>query len=366
MRDRNVESSHMIKYNNLFAAIGWVLAFQAIMCMTGCGKFDRSKIKMPEFDFVTTENLHSIAYVDAEHIWVCGNYGTILFSADRGKNWQPQKSGISDFLLCTITFVDRQRGWAGGVGGRVVHTVDGGTTWQEQNTGTDSNILDLFFLDAKKGWAVGEFGTVIHTADGGSTWSEQREPQDTLYNDVFFVDESFGWIVGEFGTILHTTDDGATWTPQECRDIVPQAGAFEWERPLPALYGLYFLDRRRGWIVGMDGVILKTVDGGVNWEKIESGTDKPLYSLAVQGNRGWIVGNKGVYLQSDNGGETWSVRDGLIKTKFWLREVAFNNEQHGLIVGAQGAIARTESGGRAWDLLSGFRYDMEEFGLADF
>ncbi len=53
---------------------------------SGCGKFDRSRIKMPEIKMVTPENLHSISCVDPDHIWASGNYGTILFSADRGKN----------------------------------------------------------------------------------------------------------------------------------------------------------------------------------------------------------------------------------------------------------------------------------------
>jgi len=212
---------------------------------------------------------------------------------------------------------------------------------------------------------VGEFGTVIHTADGGKTWASQMEEQDAILNDVFFIDRKVGWAAGEFGTIMHTVDGGLTWTPQHCRDIEPELSKTDWERPLPALYGICFIDKFVGWIVGMDGVIIKTVDGGNNWKKLYSDTDKPLYSIVIKGSKGFVVGCKGVYLESEDSGQTWKQKSEVLKTKFWLREISFTGSI-GLIVGARGTVARSDSGGITWDLISGFSYDMEEFGLSDF
>lgn len=331
-----------------------------------CSKFDRSKIKMPKFKFVTNENVHGIAYVDPQHMWISGNYGVICFSADGGKTWEKQQSGIKDALLGSIWFVSQSEGWAAGVGGAMLHTTDGGKTWALQQSGTEKDLLDLFFLDSQHGWAVGELGTFIRTNDGGKTWASPMEGQDKIFNSVFFTDNSTGWIVGEFGTILRTGDGGVTWQPQECQDLAPEASDAVWEKPLPALYGIYFEDRERGWIAGMDGVILKTADAGMTWKKVASGTDKPLYSLVVKGSQGWAIGNKGVYLMSSDGGDTWQVKEDAIKTKYWLRKISFCDQQHGLVVGARGTIARTDDGGKIWDIISGFTYEMEEFGLADF
>ena len=352
----------MIKrYSNYFIII---MAFIALMY--GCERFDRSKIKMPEFNFATTENLHGVAFIDNQHIWVSGSYGTILFSSDGGKTWEKQESGIKELLLGCITFVNRSKGWAAGVGGTIVHTTDGGKNWTAQKSGSEYDIHDIFFLNTQKGWAVGEYGTVLHTDDGGKQWKQQKEHSDVFYNDVFFADSNTGWIVGEFGTILHTEDGGATWQPQECRDLETAEEDLYWDKPLPALYGACFLDSSRGWIVGLDGVIIKTVDGGKTWTRLNSTTDKPLYSILIKGQKGWIIGNKGAYLMSSDGGETWTSEMDAIKTKFWLRELSFVDEKHGLIVGARGTIARSDDGGKSWDLISGYRYDMEEFGLADF
>jgi len=192
------------------------------------------------------------------------------------------------------------------------------------------------------------------------------EEKDTIFNDVFFSDARNGWIVGEFGTILHTEDGGGTWQPQHCQDIVPVILETEWERPMPALYGLYFTDNSTGWIVGMEGVILYTEDGGNGWTRIESDTDNPLYSIQIMDSKGWAVGNKGSYVMSSDGGRSWELKPDAIKTKFWLRDVEFFDEANGIIVGSRGTIAKSGDAGETWELVSGFSYEMEEFGLVDF
>jgi len=343
-----------------------VICLMLALAGWGCGKFDRSKIKMPKFTFATSSNVQGIAYLDPAHIWISGDYGAILFSGDGGKTWDKQDSGLAEELLCTIRFVNKDAGWASGVGGTIVHTRDGGRTWARQDSGTEHHLLDMFFLDSRLGWAVGEFGTILRTRDGGTTWLPTGQVEDKMYNGVYFIDNNTGWIVGEFGTILISRDGGITWQPQQCQDLGLEDDDAGWGKPRPALYSIVFADRLRGWIVGMDGVILHSADGGMTWDKIDSGTDKPLYSLVVKGTQGWAVGNKGVYLTSSDGGRTWAENRDAIKTKYWLRTVAFCNDREGIIGGAIGTIVRSHDGGAAWDIISGFRYDMEEFGLADF
>ena len=337
----------------------------AVIMVSACGKFDRSKIAMPKIHFITSDNLHSVICLDNTHTWIFGNYGAIFFSSDGGTTWNKQESGVN-VLLGDASFVNKDEGWAVGVAGTVLHTSDAGKTWKLQKSNTEKDLLDVFFLDAQHGWAVGEQGTLIHTDDGGNTWASPLEPQDSAFNSVFFADLNSGWVVGEFGIILHSEDGGKTWSKQECKDIVPVITAKEWERPLPALYGIFFLDRNQGWITGMDGIIIKTTDGGQTWTKLDSGTDKPVYSILVKEKRGWAVGNKGTYLTSEDGGNTWSSNRSAIKSKFWLRQIAFCDENNGFVVGAMGTVAESKDGGKNWKVISGFSYDMQEFGLADF
>lgn len=337
----------------------------ALLMLCACGKFDRSKIAMPKMKFITGENLHSVKYVDAGHIWIFGNHGTIFFSSDSGTTWKKQDTGI-EVLFGDASFISKDEGWAVGVAGTVIHTSDGGKTWKSLNSGIGKDLLSVFFLDDRRGWAVGEYGTIIHTDDGGITWATQLEPVDKSYNGVFFVDQNTGWVIGENGTILHTEDGGKSWAPQECKEFAADVKASGWDRPESALYGIFFRDRDNGWLTGMDGVIIKTTDGGKNWSKVPSGTDKPIYSILIRGTKGWAVGSKGVYLMSNDGGNTWLLKPKAVKTKYWLRQIAFCNDKEGFIVGATGTVAITKDGGNTWNIISGFSYEMEEFGLADF
>ena len=38
-------------------------------------------------------------------------------------------------------------------------------------------------------------------------------------SDIYFIDENYGWLVGNEGTILKTTDGGTTWVIQKSGTI---------------------------------------------------------------------------------------------------------------------------------------------------
>lgn len=64
-----------------------------------------------------------------------------------------------------------------------------------------------------------------------------------------------------------------------------------------------------GWAVGSAGTILKTIDGGVTWESVTSGTKSELTDINfIDQNTGWIVGADGVILKTTNGGSDWAPR----------------------------------------------------------
>lgn len=69
--------------------------------------------------------------------------------------------------------------------------------------------------------------------------------------DVYFINLTTGWVVGCDGTILYTDNGGETWQRQN-------SGVFN------CLHGVVFVNAKEGWAVG-DGIILHTTDGGVPW-----------------------------------------------------------------------------------------------------
>jgi photosystem II stability/assembly factor-like uncharacterized protein len=61
------------------------------------------------------------------------------------------------------------------------------------------------FVTASTGWVVGD--QILRTSNGGGTWTVQSTPQSG-FTAVAFVSPTVGWVVGENGVILKTTTGG--------------------------------------------------------------------------------------------------------------------------------------------------------------
>jgi len=302
--------------------------------------------------FVTMENLFGVEAYGRDNAWVVGFEGTILHTTDGGLNWETQK-GPENVDLYDASFVDAQRGWSVGKFGTILHTTDGGKNWIKQESGTKERLFDVCFIDTHRGWVVGTMGTILHTKDGGKSWVNQGIGEDRYYNSVFFIDAKRGWIVGEYNFIYHTEDGGEEWVRQECEELIPEEPEDDFPPPPPHLYGVYFSDTETGWATGMDGIIIKTEDGGKTWKRLKTDAEFTLFKVAVIGNKGWAIGERGQYLISDDRGNRWEKQMDVIRTRFWMRDMVFTDAQHGWIVGAFGTILHTEDGGSNWKMISG-------------
>lgn len=147
-----------------------------------------------------------------------------------------------------------------------------------------------------------------------------------VIRDVFFIDAQTGWMAGEQGTVLRTDDGGANWqtlkTPLAAADTVGQ---------------VVFSDRQRGWIRSENTlpVVWRTADGGQSWQAIVT----PVHTV----NHIDLVGSQTVVLSgstttldvtsdasaiSEDGGNTWRLlsrrvgtveANGLLWTGFGLQ-----------------------------------------------
>jgi photosystem II stability/assembly factor-like uncharacterized protein len=325
----------------------------------GCKRERLYGYRPPNYFPVTRDDLHSIVAIDSEKIWGVGSFGGVYHTSNGGEKWVGQKSGVNELTqLCKVEFVDAKHGWIVGSFGTIIHTVDGGESWAIQDSKTGNLLLNVDFVDRQHGWIVGEKSTILRTKDGGANWELQSDEMGTVYNSVYFLDKQTGWIVGDYGTILHTTDGGESWSTQECKDIIPVLDEDDWWAPIPALFNVTFVDSKKGLICGINGIILVTEDGGLNWRKVPTNTKLAIYALAVKGKKAWAVGEKGNYLISHDGGFNWKGVTGVIKTRKWLRDISFTSDTHGWIVGGMGTALKTVDGGDSWEMISGQSYDI--------
>jgi photosystem II stability/assembly factor-like uncharacterized protein len=120
--------------------------------------------------------LHDIEAIDAQTAWAVGQ-GSLsgtgekkLVTHDGGATWTEAPFTDNASALNAVDFVDAQHGWAVGFYGSIVATDDGGATWhvQEQNRSFEKPWwLGVHFVDANNGWVVGEGGAIWHTTTGG-------------------------------------------------------------------------------------------------------------------------------------------------------------------------------------------------------
>jgi photosystem II stability/assembly factor-like uncharacterized protein len=250
--------------------------------------------------------------------------GLIYKTDELNKKWSLTKTefGVYADYLKSVYFVTKDTGFIVGLAGLILKTSNGGKDWLVQNIVKpgDSyyNLESVYFIDSNNGFAVGGFAdtidVILKTVNGGSTWIKQQSSSKQYLNSVYFSDLNTGYIVGgsmreKNGIILKTTDRGLTWK----RQLYEKPDEFYYE-----FKSVFFTDSITGYTVGssvamspykkivkidkVDGLILKTVDGGNKWVKQESGVSNVLLSIFFSNkNVGYIVGDKGIILKFHNG-----------------------------------------------------------------
>ncbi len=215
-------------------------------------------------------------------LWLLTNDG-LLFSPDKGLSWNWQyrlesnKSDLQElFLLETQTNdtgyfgTDKKYNlWAVGNNNRILFSDNAGNSWNEnkaceKRTGKNYTLNSVFFIDEKKGWAVGEQGIICVTNDAGETWSTQTSGVEASLKSVYFIN-NHGWAVG-YDVILFTENGGEIWNQLDLHKNI--AGMSEYETyhyDAKNFKQVRFIDEINGWIVGDNGVLLSTTNGGKNW-----------------------------------------------------------------------------------------------------
>ena len=159
----------------------------------------------------------------------------------------------------------------------------------------------------------------------------------TQYGIAFTRDTLHGWVVGEEGAILTTSNGGVSWTEQDSGVDV-------------SLYAIHLGSRTgHAWIAGDEGVILSTVDGGATWTKQTSGIGAALYAIHAtpDGSAVWAVGSNGVIVHSRDGGVAWVEQESGVDVG--LHAVHAGGEAgHVLAAGGEGLILRTVDDGTSW------------------
>ena len=200
---------------------------------------------------LASENLMDVYFATRDTGWVVGASGLILSTTNRGVMWSRTTRGSG--TLNSVMFAGTKDGWAVGDGGIIVGTHDRGITWFTAPYATSQSLKSLWRHDTESAVAVGARGVVLRTSVTPDSVAWALGNVGSLYQleGVCLADPLTGFAVGSNGTagvVLHTSDGGEAWTPQTVGGL--------------GLRGVFFLDARRGWVVGDNGTIRHTTSGG--------------------------------------------------------------------------------------------------------
>jgi photosystem II stability/assembly factor-like uncharacterized protein len=226
----------------------------------------------------STRHVFSLAFANRGRGHGAGDFGTMIHTEDGGRSWTTMQvppevqlpesafdTGVDpgDINLYAMSYGDADHLWVVGEFGTIMASDDGGRTFRQQHAPIETTLSGVYFPDPQHGWAVGIDATILRTTDGGASWSPQRTPiaQRSFYDVV--VRGQQGWIVGNAGTILKSADGGETWVVEP----LPIQLAANWIRSVtltPAGHGLAV--GAEGLVFGIDGPSLRRLtqhEGGL-------------------------------------------------------------------------------------------------------
>lgn len=222
-----------------------------------------------------------------------GQRGHIVYSDDAGKNWRQAEVPVSSDLVA-VTFPNATTGWAVGHDGVVLRTTDAGLSWTTQLDGRQvGEIMVRYYQREAAALAADDPKRAGLLVDEARRFEAQGAENPFL--DVWFRDASDGFVVGAFGLVLHTTDGGATWEP--------------WLHAVENPKGLH-LYAVRGigsdtYIAGEQGLLLKLERGDTRFRALELPYKGTLFGITGNARSLIAYGLRGTVLRSTDGGRNW-------------------------------------------------------------
>jgi photosystem II stability/assembly factor-like uncharacterized protein len=199
-------------------------------------------------------------------------------------------------------------------------------------------------------WAGGYVGGVAKSTDDGLTWTFVPTPAYTppTYKDVWdidFIDQNNGIMVGDDGMVVLTTDGGVTWNwPASVQAVVGTT----------RMYGAVYFPDGRIWIAGYDGLIAYSPDFGASWSQQGSGvTSDIIYSISMNdAGVGFCAMNNGTpdqskILATTDFGNSWTLVNLTVAGNPTMYKVRHFGSKV-VLLGDKGYLGYSNDNGATW------------------
>ena len=302
-----------------------------------------------------------------DRLLVGSNEGKVWLSKDGGSTWQNVTANLPGFRIKVLAFEDQSTLWVGtgilnGRGnGYLYKSTDGGKSWDPINFNqADTSEIQTIFVDSQHKGTVyvglcniyNEMGNpnsdvyLVKTTDSGKTWQVLRLPStDSMTNIMGTALNNPTLYMGTGGQAYASDNGGQSW-----KIISPKGrnGDMYDIAIDPQDANTLYLPRRAYGIV-------KSTDGGKNWEPINEGLLNTVVSLISLGSpTGSTIyasspNGEGIYKSTDFGDSWENVTSGGI-THPWADELTVTPTDPQTIwyVADVGEFFKSTNGGQTW------------------
>jgi photosystem II stability/assembly factor-like uncharacterized protein len=294
----------------------------------------------------TSTSLNDIHFFDADLGLAVGDSGVIIRSADGGLNWDIVLD-IDSITFKKVDFFDTLNAIA--VGSDLFITNDGGLTWTGNSK--PNHYVDISILNSTSCILSGLYTGLMKSYDKGVSWDTLMADPNEDIGLLSFIDENVGYSIHAFGggitdKILKTTDGGQNWN-----QIDAQTGFDN-----TIVEGFSFVSEdigfRGGWY---NPHMMRTTDSGLNWNPVlyvDSSAQFPfyeqLYDFHIEKDQPYTFyacGWYGKLFKSFDYGTSWKELDSPVSNTTSLNSIFFINDHVGWAVGQNGIIIKTTNGG---------------------
>lgn len=295
---------------------------------------------------LATESVYrDIYFKNSNTGWVFSSRGQLLKTINGGTNWINQISPPAQFIR-QISFANSNIGYCISDYSNIWKTTDRGYSWSlKYMAGNDLNELQV--IDAYNCIAIGVDDICVKSTDGGETWQDISSTNVYYLDGLHFLNNSTGWICGNNGLIAKTTNSGLNFQIQN-------SGLTE------RLTTIYFLNSNTGFALSYSGHLLSSINGGQNWNLTLIG-DYSLNKIKftdsmigyIQGYKtissGMNITSKNTILKTINGGQNWNtVFNETLSGYQYITDIDFRNSNTGYTTYSNGLVKKTENSGINW------------------